>query len=123
MTPAVSLTGLIWSLCVGMASGLCFDIVRPIRPRFLGDILFLLFFGWLWLELTFGICAGDLRMGCLVAIGVGTFLWEMGPGRLTRPIFRRFWKILVLPFKKFFQKTKKILKNPFARRKKSSTIE
>ena len=123
MTPAVSVIRLLWSVCAGLAAGLGFDVVRPIRPRFVGDLLFLLFFGWLYLELAFGICAGDLRMGCVAALGVGVFLWEMGPGRLTRPIFRRFWKIMTFPFKKIFQKSKKILKNLFARRKKSSTIE
>ena len=123
MTPSVSLVQLIWAFGFGLALGLCFDIVRPIRPRFLGDLLFLIVLGWFWLELAFGICGGDLRFGCLFASAVGVFLWEIGPGRILQPVFRGFWRLFALPFKKFFKKIKKILKFLFARRKKSSTIE
>ncbi len=123
MTPAVAMTRFAWSLAFGMALGLGFDFVRPIRPRFLGDLIFLIFFGWVWLQLTFGICMGDLRLGHLFGLGLGAVLWELGPGRVFTPVFRQFWKLLALPFKKFSKKIKKILNSLFARRKKSSTIE
>ena len=122
MTPAVALTRFAWSLVFGMALGLGFDFVRPIRPRFLGDLLFLVLFAWVWLQLTFGSCAGDLRMGFLFGLGTGAFLWELGPGRIITPIFRQFWHIFALPFKKIFEFLKKILKFLYAKRKKSSTI-
>ncbi len=122
MTPAVALTRFMGSLAFGMALGLGFDFVRPIRPRFLGDLLFLVLFGWVWLQLTFGICLGDLRLGHLFGLGLGAILWELGPGRLLTPIFRQFWRITVLLFKKFFENLKKILKFLYAKRKKSSTI-
>lgn len=123
MTPAIALTRFMWSLAFGMALGLCFDFVRPIRPRFLGDLLFLTVLGWIWLQLTFGVCCGDLRLGHLFGLLVGAILWELGPGRLVLPFFRHFWRILALPFKKFFEKFKKILKFLYAKRKKSSTID
>lgn len=123
MTPAVALTRLAWSLAFGMALGLGFDFVRPIRPRFVGDLIFLVFLGWVWLQLTFGICFGDLRTGHLFGLGLGAVLWELGPGRLLTPIFRHFGRLLALPFKKFFENIKKILKFLYAKRKKSSTID
>ena len=122
MTPAEALTSFIWSLILGMVSGLGFDFVRPIRPRFVGDLLFLVLLGWIWLQLTFAICEGDLRLGHLFGLGTGAILWSLGPGRLTCPIFRHFWHLLFHPFKKFLKKLKKILKFLYAKRKKSSTI-
>lgn len=123
MTPAVGFSRLLWAMGLGFGLGLGFDLIRPLRPRFLGDLIFLGFFGWIWLYFTFGICLGDLRMGYLFGMGLGVFLWELGPGRVVNPIFTRFWHILALPFKKFFEKIKKILKFLFATKKKSSTIE
>lgn len=123
MTPATGFARLLWSLCLGFGLGLGFDVVRPIRPRFVGDLIYLCFLGWIWLEFTFGICYTDLRLGYLFGAALGFFLWTLGPGRLTKPIFYRFWHILTLPFKKFFEFFKKILKFLFASRKKSSTIE
>lgn len=123
MTPAVALTRFMWSLAFGMALGLGFDLLRPIRPRFLGDLLFLILFGWTWLQLTFGVCYGDLRLGHLFGLLLGASLWELGPGRLVSPIFRHFWHILALPFKKILKKIKKILKFLYAKRKKSCTID
>ena len=123
MTPAVALTRFLWSLAFGMALGLFFDFIRPVRPRFLGDLLFLVFFGWVWLQLTFSVCCGDLRLGHLFGLASGAFIWELGPGRLTTPIFRHFWHILALPFKKILKKLKKIFKFLYAKRKKSCTID
>ena len=123
MTPAIALNRFLWSLALGMALGLAFDFIRPIRPRFLGDLLFLIFFGFIWLHLAFSICCGDLRMGYLFGLGAGALLWELGPGRVISPIFRHFWRILALPFKKIFKKLKKILKFLYAKRKKSCTID
>lgn len=122
MTPGVALTRFVWSVMFGMVLGLGFDFVRPIRPRFVGDLLFLALLGWVWLQLTFGICLGDLRLGYLFGLGTGAILWGLGPGRLTSSIFRHFWRLLALPFKKFFEIFKKILKFLYAKRKKSSTI-
>lgn len=123
MNPAIGFARLLWAIGLGFGLGLGFDIVRPIRPRFLGDLLFLILLGWIWLYFTFGICLGDLRMGYILGAALGVFLWGKGPGRLLRPIFARFWYLLALPFKKIFEKIKKILKFLFATRKKSSTIE
>lgn len=123
MTPAVGFVRLLWAIGLGLGLGLGFDILRPLRPRFVGDLIFLVFFGWIWLQFTFGICLGDLRFGHLCGMGAGAFLWSVGPGRITKPIFYRFWQYFALPFKKIFDFFKKILKFLFASRKKSSTIE
>lgn len=123
MTPVTGFARLLWSVGLGCGLGLGFDIVRPLRPRFIGDLIYLCFLGWIWLQFTFAICLGDLRLGYLFGAVLGVFLWSLGPGRLTRPIFARFWQLLAIPFKKFFDFFKKILKFLFASRKKSSTIE
>lgn len=123
MTPAVALTRFLWSLACGMALGLGFSFFRPIRPKFAGDLLFLIFFGWIWLQLAFGICEGDLRLGHLCGLMMGSALWTVGPGRLISPIFSLFWRFLSLPFKKFSEIFKKILKFLYAKRKKSCTID
>ena len=123
MTPAVALTRFMWSLALGMALGLWFGFIRPIRPRFVGDLLFLIFFGWIWLQLTFAVCEGDLRMGHLFGLFVGVILWHKGPGRIIAPIFSLFWRIFSLPFKKISEFFKKILKFLYAKRKKSCTID
>ena len=123
MTPAVALTRFLWSLAYGMALGLGFSFFRPIRPRFLGDLLFLIFLGWIWLQLAFAVCEGDLRLGHLFGMFMGAVLWTIGPGRLISPIFSLFWHFLWLPFKKILGFFKKILKFLYAKRKKSCTID
>ena len=123
MSPSLGFVRLLWAICLGFGLGLGFGVVRPLRPRFLGDLLFLILFGWIWLCFTFGICLGDLRMGYLFAMGLGFFLWEKGPGKLINPIFARFWRFLAFPFKKIFEIFKKIFIFLFSSRKKSSTIE
>ena len=123
MTPAVALTRFLWSLAYGMALGLGFSFIRPIRPRFLGDLLFLIFFGWSWVQLTFAICEGVLRLGHLFGLLLGAILWSVGPGKLISPIFLHFWRIFAWPFKKFLEIFKKILKFLYAKRKKSCTID
>lgn len=123
MTPATGFVRLLWSVIGGLGLGLGFDIVRPLRPRFIGDLIFLGYMSWMWIEFSFGICLGDLRFGYLFGAVFGFILWQLGPGRLTKPIFTRFWHIFAVPFKNFLKFFQKILKFLFSSRKKSSTIE
>ena len=61
------------SCALGVALGLWYGFLRPLRPRFsvLSDALFLLGAAWVWLELGFRVCGGDLRLGYTVGLLVG----------------------------------------------------
>ena len=77
------------SCALGCLLGLIYGILWPFRHRFpkTGDALFLLAAFRIWLELTFGICLGDIRIGYLAGLLAGALLWELTLGRLLRPFF------------------------------------
>ena len=64
MTPVTAARHFLIALAIGAGSGLLYGFWRPFRPRWLGDLFFMFgfFYGWLWL--SFGVCRGDLRLGC-----------------------------------------------------------
>ena len=111
MTPAVAAYRMACALAMGAGLGLLYGFLRPLRPRYTltADGAFLLAALWTWIYLSFGVCAGDIRAGFAIAMMTGGVLWESTAGRLLRPIFAGFWKILartagtiLLPVKKFF---------------------
>ena len=123
--PAQAAHRLLLSCLIGLGLGLAYDFCHSQRHKHLGDLMFLpaLFYGWL--ILGFSVCQGDLRMGYWTGLGIGFLLWRQTFGRLIRPVFGIFWKIISLPFglsKKIFAKLRFFLKNLLASGKKSSTI-
>ena len=50
-------------LLLGGGLGLLYGFLRFFRPRWLGDLLFVIVLFRTWLYLGFGLCGGDLRMG------------------------------------------------------------
>lgn len=129
MTPPAEAAGrFLWALLTGAMLGVVYDFLRPLRPRriWLSDGLFLAATGRALLVLAFDICRGDLRMGYLWGAIAGWMLWQWSLGRLARPLFSRFWKIIA-GIGEFFlwplQKISKNVKNLFASRKKSGTIK
>lgn len=122
-----------WAACMlGCGLGLLYGFLRPLRPRLthLTDGVFVIAAGWSWLVLSFGICHGDLRLGYSAGLAIGAFFWELTVGKLLRPVFWGFWrlvgKILVTPWRllrKIFQKTGVFVKKLFAFGKKSGTIK
>ena len=115
MTPAVAAWRLACALALAAALGLFDGFLRPLRPRhtLLSDGIFLLTAAWVWIYLCFGICGGDIRAGCAVALAAGGIGWEATAGRPLRPVFVQIWRILarlrglaLLPAKKFFNFTK-----------------
>ena len=82
------------SCLLGCVLGVIYGFLRPLRRRFpvLGDLLFLPAVFWLWLEVSFRICRGDLRLGYSFGLAAGCFLWEATAGRLLRPVFEGIWK-------------------------------
>ena len=79
------------ALLVGCCLGLFYGFLRPFRPRWLGDLLFIiaLFQGWIYL--IFGLCQADPRLADTVFLLGGILLWEMSFGRLLFPQFSSFW--------------------------------
>ena len=117
-------------LLMGCGLGLIYGFLRPVHPRWLGDLLFSAGFFWAWFQLMFGICGGDLRLAYTVALLGGLFLWESTFGRFLRPVFSSFWKvfskifyIIWLPFKNILKKSGNFINFLFARSKKWVTIK
>ena len=95
------------ALLLGGWAGILFGFLRPLRPRWLGELLFLagLFRGWCFLG--FDLWGGDLRLACTGAYLLGLALWILTFGRWLAPVFSGFWKgfsrlgrAFFLPFKK-----------------------
>ena len=106
---------------MGLGLGAIFGFLRPIRPRFLGDLLFVPILVYAWLVLSFQICRGDLRLAYCAAMGLGAAAWTVTLGRLIYPVFCLFWglvgRILVFPWV-FLKKTLNFMKKILASRKK-----
>ena len=114
MSPAARLG---WGLIFGGVLGIAYDFLRPLRGRrhWPGDLLFVLFMLTAWIQYSFGICQGGIRMVTTAAFLLGFWLWERTVSRLLRPVFSGFWggifrllRWLTLPARKFFQKIRKI---------------
>ena len=130
-TPAQAFYRFCVALVLGCGLGLYYGFLRPLRPRLttLSDLLFLPAAGWIWIYLSFGVCAGDIRMGYTLGLFCGGFLWELTVGRLLRPLFYAFWRavgnILAFffrPIKIFTKKAAKYLFFLLATVKKRVTI-
>ena len=64
MTPQTAARRLVIALLLGAALGLFYGFLRPLGRRVvLRDSLFLAGWSLIWLELGFGVCGGDLRLG------------------------------------------------------------
>jgi len=81
-------------LLLGSGLGLLYGFLRPFRPRWLGDLLFVVSFFWAWIYLMFGFCGGDLRMGYTLALLGGIFLWECTLAVFCALYFPLFGKVL-----------------------------
>lgn len=107
--PAVAARALVASLATGAALGAIYGFLRPLRPRLtaVADLIFIAVALWGWVYLTFAICGGDSRPGCILAILAGILAWEATVGRLLRPVFALFWRGIGWPLGKIrniFQK-------------------
>lgn len=117
--PALAADRFAAACLIGMALGLVYGFLRPLRPRLtaLADFLFLLAAAAGWVFLSFRICQGDLRLGYTAGLLAGGFFWENTAGRVLRPVYRAFWRgikrllgLLFLPFQKILQIFRKIMK-------------
>ena len=110
--PRVALGRFAAACLMGMALGLVYGFLRPVRRKApgLGDFLFLLTAGGAWIYVSFGVCMGDLRLGYTAGLFLGGFFWEWTVGRLLRPVFFGLWRFLssvfrflLFPWKKFLE--------------------
>lgn len=92
-TPAQAFYRFCVAMVLGCGLGIYYGFLRPLRPRLttLSDLLFLPAAVWAWIYLSFGVCAGDIRMGYTLGLFCGGFIWELTVGRLLRPLFSAFW--------------------------------
>jgi hypothetical protein len=129
--PAQEAYWLLIFMASGCGLGLFYGFLRPLRRRYSwpADLLFVAAAGAVWVYLGFGLCGGDLRIGCLAGLFLGIFLFDRWPGRLLRPVFSGFWEgiggffsFVGRPVIKLLKKIVKFTKNLFATVKKWSTI-
>lgn len=115
----------------GTALGVIYSFLRPLRPgrTALADGLFSLALLFVWLQLGFRICRGDLRFGYTAGLLIGILIWELTLGKLLRPVFFGFWagigcllRWILYPLRKIFQKSRQFIKFIFASLKKWVTI-
>ena len=115
--PALAAERFALALGLGLMLGAVYGFLRPLRPKFtaLADGLFLLAVLDAWLELSFRICRGDLRLAYAAGLAAGGLIWEWTAGTLLRPVFATFWHmvgkllgIFLFPLK-IFSKYVKIL--------------
>ncbi len=96
IAPAEAFRRLLAAVAMGLGLGFVYGFLRPLRRGrcFFADLVFLCCALAAWLQVGFGICGGDLRLGYLAGLPLGAILWECTAGRLLRPAISRFWKIL-----------------------------
>ena len=118
------------ALVLGCGLGLLYGFLRPFRPRWLGDLIFMaaLFYGWVYL--VFGLCGANPRLGYTVFLLGGCLLWDSTFGLLLRPVFSSFWKYFSRTFHRIWEPFKNTRKKIgifinflFARSKKWVTIK
>lgn len=94
MSPGESVRCFTAAWLAGTGLGLLAGFLEPLgqRLRTLADILLGLAITAAWLEIGFGVCGGDLRLGCLAGLPLGAWLWSAGPGNILRPVWTQFWR-------------------------------
>lgn len=94
ITPALEFFRFGISLLAGLAAGIFYLFLTPLRPKHtvLADLLFFMGEGYLWLWVGFSVCDGDLRIAWLLGIGMGAICSRRAFRRLLLPVFVLFWR-------------------------------
>ena len=121
--PATAARWLAAACLMGAGLGLVYGFLRPLRKKrnWFWDLIFVAMVFWMWLQHSFGICEGDIRPVCTLAMLGSMVLWERSFGQYLKPLFFGFWetigklwRILRLPFALFYKKFLRFVKNIFA---------
>lgn len=129
---AVSAGQLAAACLAGFGLGAVYALLRPLPKRMQGlaDGLFILAFWYAWLQISFGLCAGDIRIIHLAGLLLGILAFRLTLGKLLQSAAGRFYRrlgatirFLIAPVRKILIKTGKSLKKLFASGKKSVTIK
>lgn len=114
--PLLAARQLAVAILLGCLAGMAYGFLRPFRPRWLGDGIFIAVLGWLWVYLGFGVCRGDLRLGYTAALFLGAIGFHCLFGRGLIPVYSRFWQGIFAGFagiyglfRKIFEKITKFL--------------
>ena len=116
----------------GFGLGAVYALLRPLPKRLQGfaDGVFILAVGYAWLQVSFRICRGDIRVIHLAGLLLGILAFRLTLGALLQPAVGRFYRsfgsairFVMHPVGKIFKKTGKSLKKLFASWKKSVTIK
>ena len=116
--PLVAARNLAAALLFGCVLGVLYSFLRPLRPRFLADGLFLCGLFSLWTYLGFGVWGGDLRFGYTAGLFLGALLWHRLFGAVLTGLFSLFWQGLTRPVRGILKKFIKKRKFLFPRAKK-----
>ena len=120
--PAQAALQFVQGLGLGVGLGILYGSLRPLRRRraIPADLVFMVAAFWAWLQLSFGICRGDIRLGTTSALALGALAWELTAGRLLRRPIALFWQtvgqlmaLLFRPLKYFLQIIQKFRKKVF----------
>ena len=101
--PEVALRYFGAALVLGAGLGIAYSFLRPVKRRWLADLIFVVCTGWAWLVLAFRVCRGDFRGAYLLGMTVGAW----GTKSLFRTFFTCFWNIIAIPAKKISEIAKK----------------
>ena len=127
MPPALAAGRFLQGLILGAGLGAVYGFLHPLsrRSRTIADLLFLCSVFPVWLYFSFAVCRGDLGLGYLASLPLGGILFECTLGRLLRPVWNGFWRVVgtvFRGFRKFFKKIITFIKKLFASGEKMSTI-
>lgn len=119
------------SALLGMLLGAVTDVLSPLRRKIpvLTDLVFCIGMVWIWLEIGFGICGGDIKAVFFLAAVLGALGWRSWVSPVTRPVFAGFWHLIggwialiCNPAKYLWKKIKKFRKKLFPTGEKWVTI-
>lgn len=105
-----------WALALGLDLGVLLDLLVPLRPGHKGltDLALAAAVFWAWLELSFRVCRGDIRLVYHLGMALGALAWLATGSRWLRPRVTRIWKWLGrcrTSIRKILKKPEKIKKN------------
>ena len=111
MNPTAVLFSRFLTACLlGAGLGFLYDLLTalPRRFRHIGDGIFIMGLFACGIYLGFAVCEGDLRPAYSAGLFIGATGWHYSIGKLLRPLFLRFFRLLTHCFSIIFRPFKKL---------------